>query len=231
MEELPYEILQQIILNISLCSTNDASNVCKIWKKIFNDNYLTIHDNKIIINDTFMLNKYLCEIRPEELRNDCSKGGIYDSPIEIFLKNNEINKILTKKCVSYIAQFFMSLSVLYCRYETVLIQLCVTNNLLAIKFRDFVHNRQLYGEVDYIEMLDISLEYNAFDLINYFTKYIQNIDGWIEYCCEYCDDYNRNNKIILSLDYLVSIKAINLRYFHNKITNMCIREYIENKYF
>ncbi len=216
MDLLPYEIIQQIILNISPCTTKDASYVCCKWKKIFGDNFLTINDKKIIVNDTFILTKTL---------NNFNLG------IELIgglLDENTIYEIRNPKCLTYIAKFLISLKYRHQNYELILEQLCANDNLIAIKFYENFNNKYNRAWVDpYGKILLLCLKYNSFKLIDHVVKETTDMDKWIEFIM--FNSYNE--KVIISLDYLVSIKAINLHYLHNKLKNNHVAKYIEETYF
>ncbi len=216
MDLLPYEIMQLIILNISSCTTKDASHVCCKWKKIFDDNFLTINDKKIIVNDTFILTKTL------------NNFNLSIKLVGRLLDENTIYEIRNPKCLTYIAKFLIPLKYRHQYYELILEQLCANDNLIAIKFYEKFNNRHNFASVDpYGRILLLSLKYNSFKLIDYLVKETTNIDLWIEYII--FNSYNE--KVIISLDYLVSIKAINLHYLHNELKNSHIGNYIKEKYF
>ncbi len=218
MDYLPYEIIQQIILGVSSCSTKDASNVCKKWKKIFCDNFLMVSEKKIIVNDTFMLTKTLNNFNL----------GIKALQIEELLDETTIYEIRYSKCLTYIAKFLISLEYRHSNYRLILEQLCVDDNLIAIEFHKKFNNIYNHSLADPYGMILLScLKYNSFKLINHFIKETTNIDIWIEFIV--FNSYNE--KVIISLDYLVSIKAINLHYLHNKLRSSHIAKYIEEKYF
>ncbi len=228
MEQQPYEILQQILLNISPCSTKDASNVCQKWKKIFSDNFLMTSDIKIIVNDTFMLNKFLCETFSRKLIFTCNYR---QRRIETLLDGISIDKIINSKCLTYVAKFLISLHYKSKHSDAIIAQLCINNDQIAIKFyTDFFEHTYLISKKEFTEhILSLCLRYNSFDLISYFVTKTENLNVWIVYVLLNCN--NNDIRIMLSLDYLVSIKAINLRYFHNKMNGNVIAKYIEEKYF
>ncbi len=228
MEQLPYEIIQKIILGISSCSTKDASCVCKKWKKILYDNFLIIGDSKIIINDTFMLNKMLCETFSRKF-GFCQ--NYRQRRIETLLEGISIEKIINSKCLTYIAKFLISLHYKSKLSDAIIAQLCINNDQIAIKFYTIFFDCIYLPSKKEISgyLLSLCLRYNSFVLIDYFVTKTENFDVWIDYVSV---NYENNDiRMKLSLDYLVSIKAINLRFFHDKMNGNVIAKYIEEKYF
>lgn len=169
MYQLPYEIIKKIILNISSCSTKDSSNVCKIWRTIFEDKFLTISDKKIIVNDTFMFNKILDNFYKEEIMRPKGKNEHLSSRHYPITEYFSIEIISNPKCLTLIALFEIAIDFITLNRYNILDMLCATNNTTAIYF----YTKWSYGKLKsgyYDKLLSICLINHLFELVNFFLK-------------------------------------------------------------
>lgn len=228
MITLPNEIETKIIFYISSCTIKDASNVCKKWKEIFNDNSLYILNNEIICNDTFMLNKILVSIYAEQY-NYNRVASVMRTPIVKLLDTLPITKIYNKNCLIIIAQFIMWFGFGF--NKDLFVQMCITNNLFLIKFYNYYSDNFIRLVITTEKILYHCLLCNSFNLAVHFVTQTADIHSWITYIKKNFE--SDKDRIIKSLQYLVNLKAINLRRFHTLMLDDCeeLAKYIETEFF
>lgn len=227
MDSFPSEIEKIIVLNIDPYTTYESSKVCRKWYDILNEKYHSITDCSIL-NDTFMFHKFLSILH---LTNHISTK--YEGPktyLDEYFNIDCIKMINNPMCIKYLWKLMEIEPCGYKYIKKTLSHICKTNNKFPVKFYekngDYINESKLLGK---------ALFYQSYDCVDYLVTKVDDVYEWINYIIHRDGDKKSTCE---TLDYLVKIYAINLRYFHTELLKekdidviQYIINYIETKYF